>query len=145
AALTETNPGITLLQPDRQHETILQGRSVNFPLLRRSTEIRHGQKLLRRYLDPAVLTESEARRGREGLRGADLAAAVTADQIGAALARLAEDAPVDTPVDYADSGLPLPSYEEELHHLERVAGFFTAPRTTGAATDSASTTSGART
>ncbi|MEU6290356.1 MAB_1171c family putative transporter [Streptomyces sp. NPDC046988] len=145
AALTEAHPGITLLQPDRQHETILQGRSVNFPLLRRSTEIRHGQKLLRRYLDPAVLTESEARRGREGLRGADLAAAVTADQIGAALVRLAEDAPVDTPVDYADSGLPLPGYEEELHHLERVAGFFTAPRTTGAATDSASTTSGART
>ncbi|MCX4681610.1 hypothetical protein OG413_41145 [Streptomyces sp. NBC_01433] len=145
AALTQANPGITLLQPNRQHEAILQGRSVNFPLLRRSTEIRHGQKLLRRYLDPAVLAESKARREREGLTVAELAAAVTADQIGAALMRLYEDSPVDAPADYADSDLPLPAYDDELHHLERVAGFFTAPRAEAAATDPASTPSGART
>lgn len=30
-ALTQAHPGITLLQPNRQHEAILQGRSVNFP------------------------------------------------------------------------------------------------------------------
>ncbi|MFE0369446.1 MAB_1171c family putative transporter [Streptomyces tendae] len=145
AALTQANPGIALLQPDRQHEAILQGRSVNFPLLRRSTEIRHGQKLLRRYLDPAVLIESEARRQREGLTGDELAAAVTADQISAALVRLAEDTAVDAPADYADSNLSLPAYEDELHHLERVAAFFTAPRTEATATDPTSTTSGART
>ncbi|MBQ0888662.1 hypothetical protein KBZ94_27705 [Streptomyces sp. RM72] len=145
AALTQANPGITLLQPDRQHEAILQGRSVNFPLLRRSTEIRHGQKLLRRYLDPAVLAESEVRHQREGLIGDELAAAVTADQISAALVRLAEDTPVDIPADYADSNLPLPDYEDELRHLERVAGFFTAPRVEATTTDPASTTSGART
>ncbi|MGC5263953.1 MAB_1171c family putative transporter [Streptomyces cyaneofuscatus] len=144
-ALTQANPGITLLQPNRQHEAILQGRSVNFPLLRRSTEIRHGQKLLRRYLDPAVLAESKVRREREGLTAAELAAAVTADQIGAALVRLYQDAPVDTPADYADSDLPLPTYDDELHHLQRVAGFFTAPRAEAAAIDPASTTSGART
>ena len=144
-ALTEANPGITLLPPSRRHETILQGRSVNFPLLRRSTEIRHGQKLLRRYLDPAVLAESEARRRREGLTNSDLAAAVTADQIRAALIRLYAKTPVETPADYADSDVPLPTYEDELHHLERVARFFTAPRAEVAATDPASTTSGAQT
>jgi hypothetical protein len=144
-ALTKANPGITLLQPSRQHEAILQGRSVNFPLLRRTTEIRHGQKLLRRYLDPAVLTESQARREDEGLTGDELVAAVTADQISAALVRLGKEAPVEAPAEYADSDLPLPTYDDELQHLERVAGFFTAPRTTAAATDPASTTSGART
>lgn len=144
-ALTQAHPGITLLQPNRQHEAILQGRSVNFPLLRRSTEIRHGQKLLRRYLDSAVRAESEARREREGLTAGDLAAAVTADQISDALVRLYKQAPVDAPVDYADADLSLPSYEDELHHLERVANYFTAPKTPASATDRASTTSGART
>ncbi|MFJ4703041.1 MAB_1171c family putative transporter [Streptomyces sp. NPDC088768] len=141
AALTQANPGITLLEPDRQHEAILQGRSVNFPLLRRSIEIRHGQKLLRRFLDPTALAEAEVRRRHEGLVGDELTAAVTADQISAALVRLAEDTPVRAPAEFADSRLPLPAYEDELRHLERVAAFFTPPR----ATAPDSTTSGART
>lgn len=93
-----------------------------------------------------MLAESQGRREREGLTGDDLTAAVTADQINAALVRLAEDTPVDTAADYADSGLPLPTYDDEVHHLERVAGFFTAPLAQAAAADDpASTTSGART
>ncbi|TLQ39377.1 MAB_1171c family putative transporter [Streptomyces marianii] len=144
-ALTEAHPGISLLQPNRQQEALLQGRSVNFPLQRRSTEIRHGQKLLRIYLDPAVRAESEALRRQEGLADADLIAAVTADQLQAALTRLHAGAPVSDPAEYADSDLPLPSYEDELRHLERVAGFFTPPRAETSVTDPASTTSGART
>lgn len=143
AALTQAHPGITLLRPDRQREAILHGRSAHFPLLRRRTEIRHGQKLLRLYLDPAVRTESEARRAAEGLSDADLVAAVTADQIHAALIRRHANASVEAPVAYADAQLSLPAAEDEQRHLERVAGFFTPPRTATPATDLPSTTSGA--
>jgi len=143
AALAEAHPGITLLRPDRQREAILHGRSAHFPLLRRRTEIRHGQKLLRRYLDPAVRTESEARRAADGLTGRDLVAAVTADQIHAALTRFHADDPVEAPVEYVDAHLPLPTAEDEQLHLERVAGFFTAPRPGTPTTDLPSTASGA--
>ncbi|MGN5382186.1 MAB_1171c family putative transporter [Streptomyces lasalocidi] len=121
AALAEAHPGITLLRPDPQRGSILHARSARFPLLRRRTEIRHGQKLLRRYLDPAVRTESEARRAAEGLTGADLVAAVTADQIHAALTRFHTGSPVEAPVEYVDAHLPLPTAEDEQLHLERVA------------------------
>ncbi|MFE0209742.1 DUF6545 domain-containing protein, partial [Streptomyces sp. NPDC059001] len=61
----------------------MRGRSAHFPLLRRRVEIRQGQKLMRRYLDPTVRAHAEDRRRAEGLTGADLVAAVTADQIHA--------------------------------------------------------------
>ncbi|MFD4525583.1 MAB_1171c family putative transporter [Streptomyces sp. NPDC058470] len=145
AALAEAHPKITLLQPDPQHDALLHGRSAHFPLLRRRVEIRHGQKLLRRYLDPTARSESEARRAGEGLDGATLAAAVTADQIHAALVRFYADAPVDAPTEYADVHLPLPTAAEELLHLERVADFFTPPLPGARTADLSSTTSGART
>ncbi|MFI6528194.1 MAB_1171c family putative transporter [Streptomyces uncialis] len=144
-ALAEAHPKITLLQPDPQHDALLHGRSAHFPLLRRRVEIRHGQKLLRRYLDPTARSESEARRAGEGLDGATLAAAVTADQIHAALVRFYADAPVDAPTEYADVHLPLPTAAEELLHLERVADFFTPPLPRAHTADLSSTTSGART
>ncbi|OIJ91781.1 hypothetical protein BIV25_28900 [Streptomyces sp. MUSC 14] len=143
AALAEAHPGITLLRPDPQRGSILHARSAHFPLLRRRTEIRHGQKLLRRYLDPAVRTESEARRAAEGLTGAGLVAAVTADQIHAALTRFHTGSPVETPVEYVDAHLPLPTAEDEQLHLERVAGFFTPPNPATPSTDLPSTASGA--
>ena len=144
AALTQAHPGITLLRPDQQRGAILTGRSALFPLLRRRTEIRHGQKLLRRYLDPAVRAEAEARHTAKGLTGPDLVAAVTADQIHAALIRFYFDAPVETPVEYADAGLPLPTAEDELLHLERVASYFTPPRTQTPTADASGAASTAR-
>ncbi|MCX4826672.1 hypothetical protein OG883_44330 [Streptomyces sp. NBC_01142] len=143
-ALSQAHPKITLLRPDPQRGSLLHGRSAHFPLLRRRVEIRHGQKLLRRYLDPAVRTESETRRADEGLTGAELAAAVTADQIHAALIRFYSDAPIDAPTEYADVNLPLPTAADEVLHLERVADSFTPPHR-AATHDIPSTTSGART
>ncbi|MFE2639448.1 MAB_1171c family putative transporter [Streptomyces scopuliridis] len=145
AALDQAEPGITLRRPASQRAVILRGRSAEFPLLRRRTEIRQGQKVLRRYVDPAVRVESEYRRGTESLNDARFAAAVTADQIRAALIRHHANDPVDTPAAYADAELSLPTTEDELQHLQRVALFFTPPQLAiPAASDSSSTASGAR-
>ncbi|MEF2528496.1 MAB_1171c family putative transporter [Streptomyces sp. CS62] len=131
AALDQADPGITLRRPSGQGLDLLRGRSAHFPLLRRRVEIRQGQKVMRRYLDPAVRAEAEARRSAAGLAGAELAAAVTADQIRAALDRHAAGDPVDAPADYADADLPLATTEDELRHLQRVAAHFTPPAPRG--------------
>ncbi|OKK17256.1 hypothetical protein AMK16_20465 [Streptomyces sp. CB00455] len=127
SALDEADPGITLRRPARQRHDLLRGRSAHFPLLRRRVEIRQGQKLMRRYLDPVVRERAEARRRAEGLAGAELAAAVTAEQIRAALVRHRADAPAAAPAEYADADLDLATTEDELRHLQRVASYFTAP------------------
>ncbi|WP_331756055.1 DUF6545 domain-containing protein [Streptomyces sp. NBC_01643] len=80
AALDQAEPGITLRRPVRQRDLILRGCSAEFPVLRRSTEIREGQKMLRRFVAPTAREQAETVRHAEGLTGADLAAAVTADQ-----------------------------------------------------------------
>ncbi|MFJ9407254.1 MAB_1171c family putative transporter [Streptomyces sp. NPDC101393] len=147
-AMDRADSGIVLRRPARHRDDILHRRSAHFPLLRRRVEIRDGQKLLRRYLDPAARSAAENRRRTEGLTGARLAAAVTADQIHDALIRHHRNDPVDAPAEYADAEaeLPLATTEEELLHLQRVAAYFSPPRLeTGAASDSASPTSGART
>ncbi|MEU2395678.1 MAB_1171c family putative transporter [Streptomyces sp. NPDC007369] len=146
AALDQADPGITLRRPTPQGRDVLRGRSAHFPLLRRRVEIRQGQKLLRRYLDPAVRAQAETRRAGEGLTAAETAAAVTADQIRAALIRHAADDPVDTPAEYADAELTLATTEDELLHLQRVAAHFTPPTADSrpSASDVRSATSGAR-
>ncbi|MGO4462978.1 MAB_1171c family putative transporter [Streptomyces sp. M-16] len=126
-ALDRADPGITLRRPARQRQDVLRGRSAHFPLLRRRVEIRQGQKLMRRYLDPTAREHAEGRRRAEGLTGAELVAAVTADQIHAALVRHRADDPVATPAEYADAALPLATTEDELLHLQRVASYFTPP------------------
>ncbi|MEV6955528.1 MAB_1171c family putative transporter [Streptomyces sp. NPDC051183] len=144
-ALDRADPGITLRRPASQSQDVLRGRSAHFPLLRRRVEIRQGQKLMRRYLDPAAREQAETRRRAEGLTGVELAAAVTADQIRAALVRHAADDPVAAPAEYADAELDLATTEDELLHLQRVASHFTppAPENHGAA-GLRSTTTGAR-
>ncbi|MFD9355111.1 MAB_1171c family putative transporter [Streptomyces sp. NPDC060031] len=144
-ALDQADPGITLRRPARQRQDLLRGRSALFPLLRRRVEIRQGQKLMRRYLDPTAREHAETRRRAEGLTGVELAAAVTADQIHAALVRHAADEPADTPAEYADAELSLPTTEDELLHLQRVASYFTPPTSESRdAAESRGTTSGAR-
>ncbi|MEU8774201.1 MAB_1171c family putative transporter [Streptomyces sp. NPDC048606] len=145
SALDEADPGITLRRPARQLQDVLRGKDAHFPLLRRRVEIRQGQKLMRRYLDPATREEAERLRTAEGLTGAELAAAVTADQIRDALVRHAADAPVEHPDEYADAELALPTTEDELLHLQRVAAHFALPpRPSRTAVDLRGTTSGAR-
>ncbi|MEU3061652.1 MAB_1171c family putative transporter [Streptomyces subrutilus] len=146
-ALDRADPGITLRRPARQLPDVLRGRSAHFPLLRRRVEIRQGQKLMRRYLDPVARERAEAARRAEGLTGAELAAAVTADQLRAALARHTADEPVDAPAEYADADLSLATTDDELVHLQRVASYFTPPVPTPEsrdASDSLGATSGAR-
>lgn len=82
---------------------------------------------MRRYLDPTAREHAEDRRRAEGLTGAELVAAVTADQIHAALVRHGADDPVATPAEFADAALPLATTEDELLHLQRVASYFTPP------------------
>ncbi|AZQ38785.1 DUF1109 domain-containing protein [Streptomyces cyaneochromogenes] len=145
SALDQADPGITLRRPARQSQDVLRGRSVHFPLLRRRVEIRQGQKLMRRYLEPAVRVEAEARRTSEGLSGTEFVAAVTADQIHAALVRHAAGEPVDTPAEFADAELALATTEDELLHLQRVAAYFTPPVSESRnASDVLSSTSGDR-
>ncbi|MFG2617115.1 MAB_1171c family putative transporter [Streptomyces sp. NPDC048507] len=127
SALDRADPGITLRRPARQGRDLLRGRSAHFPLLRRRVEIRQGQKLMRRYLDPAARDRAEELRRAEGLTGAALVAAVTADQIAAALVRHRADEPVAVPAEYADAELELATTEDELLHLQRVASYFTPP------------------
>ncbi|MFJ6793485.1 MAB_1171c family putative transporter [Streptomyces sp. NPDC091268] len=145
-ALDQADPGITLRRPTRQRRDVLRGRSAHFPLLRRRVEIRQGQKLMRRYLDPAARERAEHRRRTEGLTGADFTAAVTADQIRAALVRHAAGEPVEVPAEFADAELPLPTTQDELFHLQRVASYFTPPAPAAESPDAAdrSSTSGVR-
>lgn len=144
SALDQADPGITLRRPARQGQDVLRGRSAHFPLLRRRVEIRQGQKLMRRYLDPTVRAQAETRRASEGLIGTELVAAVTADQIHAALVRHAAGDPVDTPAEYADAELSLATTEDELLHLQRVASYFTPPTGESRNASAVSATSGVR-
>ncbi|MEU8463450.1 MAB_1171c family putative transporter [Streptomyces sp. NPDC029003] len=145
SALDHADPGITLRRPAPQRRDLLRGRSAHFPLLRRRVEIRQGQKLMRRYLDPEARDHAEELRRAEGLTGAALVAAVTADQIRAALVRHRADAPVAVPAEYADAELDLDTTEDELLHLQRVASYFTPPTPARReAPDPRATTSGAR-
>ncbi|MFF4205681.1 MAB_1171c family putative transporter [Streptomyces sp. NPDC001668] len=143
AALDQADPGITLRRPAPQRGAILRGRSAHFPLLRRQVEIRQGQKMLRRHLDPAVRAESEKRRTAEGLSGPEFVAAVTADQIHHALIRYHAHDALDAPAEYADAALPLEA-DEELAHLQRVASYFTPPKPTAAPAERPGTASGVR-
>ncbi|MDX3066037.1 MULTISPECIES: MAB_1171c family putative transporter [Streptomyces] len=143
AALDQVDPGITLRRPTPQGGDILRGRSVHFPLLRRQVEIRQGQKLLRRHLDPAVRAASEAHRAAEGLSGSELVAAVTADQIRHGLLRYRDGDALDAPVEYADAALPLTA-EEELAHLQRVASYFTSSHSAAPAVERPGNVSGVR-
>ncbi|WP_338677123.1 MAB_1171c family putative transporter [Streptomyces sp. SCSIO 30461] len=129
SALDQADPGITLRRPSRQGRDVIRGRSAHFPLLRRRVEIRQGQKLMRRYLDPAVRTRAEQRRAAEGLSGPEFAAAVTADQIHAALVWHTAGEPAPEPAEFADSELLLDTIDDELLHLQRVAAYFASAAT----------------
>ncbi|MFD7764105.1 MAB_1171c family putative transporter [Streptomyces microflavus] len=147
-ALSANDPSIVMDQPPLQRRELLARRPINFHLLRHHVEIRDGLRNLRPYLSPAALSEAESRRRREGLKGLDFQAAVTADQIRHALILNRQNRPVSTPAEYADAELTptLTTPAEELLHLGRVASHFTAPPPeTPSDSPSHSTVSGVRT
>ncbi|MEU8787597.1 MAB_1171c family putative transporter [Streptomyces sp. NPDC048637] len=65
-------------------------RGIAIKLYRRFVEIRDGRFAIRQYLDGGVREKSEAHHRARGLRGQDLDAAVTADQILAGIAARAD-------------------------------------------------------
>jgi hypothetical protein len=125
-AMADAEPSIVLEQPIDASEARRQRRSVAFELYRRTVEIRDGQIELRPYLDPAVREEAERRRRAWWRSSAQFAAAVTADQIHAALVQK-QHATVDEPASYADANLNTSTTRKELRHLARVAAYFTPP------------------
>ncbi|MGW4291054.1 MAB_1171c family putative transporter [Streptomyces sp. NPDC004673] len=65
-------------------------RRISIRLYRRAIEIRDGRFVIRPYLDAATRDASEAHHRARGLRGQELSAAVTADQILAGIAARTE-------------------------------------------------------
>ncbi|MYQ48763.1 hypothetical protein GTW40_27650 [Streptomyces sp. SID4985] len=65
-------------------------RRISIRLYRRVIEVRDGRFMIRQYLDVAVRDASEAHHRARGLRGQELLAAVTADQILAGIAARAK-------------------------------------------------------
>jgi hypothetical protein len=145
-AVVRVDPGVVLTKFAPQRDYLRKRQSINYPLIRRSTEIRDGQVALRPYLSPAVRTEAEARRRQERLKGPTLAAAVTADQLHHAIILQGLGKPVAKPAEYADAALKLNTYRAELKHLLRVASYFSpAPVKAPSPSPKPSTSTGVRT
>ncbi|MFF0740540.1 MAB_1171c family putative transporter [Streptomyces sp. NPDC004111] len=87
--------------------------SITTRLYRRIIEIRDGHLRIRPYLDAYVREDSEARHRAAGRTGSDLRAAVTADQIRAAITAHAHDNVPARITDLADTPRPLTHLVEE--------------------------------
>ncbi|MCX4750489.1 hypothetical protein OG455_34115 [Kitasatospora sp. NBC_01287] len=101
---------------------------TSWHLYRRAVEIRDGQWALRHHLDESVRRAAEARHTGAGLRGPELAAAVTADQLHAALAAYQRDEPPRAPASYADAGIrdDVRTPDDDIRVLLRIAAHFEA-------------------
>ncbi|BCL31014.1 MAB_1171c family putative transporter [Streptomyces aurantiacus] len=125
-AMAAAEPSIVLEKPVDQTDAWRNRRSVSFDLYRRAVEIRDGQIELRPYLNPVARREAERRRRAWWRSRSRFAAAVTADQIRAALIQK-EHETVAEPAPYADATLNTPTTTKDVSHLVRVAAYFTPP------------------
>ncbi|MFE3139716.1 MAB_1171c family putative transporter [Streptomyces scopuliridis] len=125
-AVSDAEPSIVLMAPTDTASARRERRPISFELYRRSVEIRDGQIELRPYLDPAARTDAERRRRTWWRSSARTIAAVTADQIHAALVQK-QHGTVAEPTTYADAALNTPTTSKDLRHLVRVAAYFTPP------------------
>lgn len=128
-------PGIVLVPTRSKIGALVRALRIRWYLYRRMVEIRDVQLMLRPYVSVTVRREAEQRHRAAGLSGAQLAAAVTADQIRAALAAHAQGIPADEPAGYANEDLvaadgPVHA-DDDLHTLLEIAHRFasTAPAT----------------
>ncbi|HWM36753.1 MAG TPA: DUF6545 domain-containing protein, partial [Streptomyces sp.] len=89
-------------------------------------EIRDGQWAVQRCLEGSVRSASEQRHRAAGLTGADLASAVTADQIRAALTAFGHDETAQSPVEYADAHTreDVRTPDDDVRELLRIAAHF---------------------
>ncbi|MFJ3169691.1 MAB_1171c family putative transporter [Streptomyces roseus] len=117
------------LQPGRRPTRVnLPVWDVGWQLYRRCVEIRDGQWALAVHLEPAVREASGTRHRGHGLRDGELAAAITADQLHAALAARHGGRRPAVPAAYADSVRhpDLRTPEDDVRELLRIAAHFTA-------------------
>ncbi|MFI1012576.1 MAB_1171c family putative transporter [Streptomyces sp. NPDC020965] len=119
-AVSDAEPSIVLVEPTNN------STDLAFDLYRRTVEIRDAQIELRPFLDPAVRTLAMEQRAAWWRSRKEHIAAVTADQIHAALLQR-QHGRVSQPAAYADATLNTPTPKEDLRHLVRVARYFTAP------------------
>ncbi|MCL6738928.1 MAB_1171c family putative transporter [Streptomyces neyagawaensis] len=102
--------------------SLIQG--IPFKVYRRVVEIRDGQTAVRPYLDHDTRQASEQRHRAAGLSGDELHAAVTADQIRAALAAHTQGTPPARPTDFADQNMESRHPIEDLDALRAIARHF---------------------
>ncbi len=129
-AMHEAVPGVALNSPRTRNGSRLRVRAITWHLYRRAVEIRDGQWALQPFLDASVRHTSEQRRSAAGLTGADLASAVTADQIRAALSASKRDEAPRIPAEYADASTreDVRTPDDDVQALLRMAAHFeTAP------------------
>ncbi|MCX2968550.1 MULTISPECIES: MAB_1171c family putative transporter [Streptomyces] len=115
------------LQPARTRAgDRLRWWGATWHLYRRAVEIRDGQWALGRHLTESAREAAERRHRAAGLTGAELAHAVTADQIRAALAAHGRGERPDPPAEYADAALraSLRTPDDDVRALLRVAAHF---------------------
>ncbi|MEU0843944.1 MAB_1171c family putative transporter [Streptomyces sp. NPDC005962] len=125
-ALYQVDPTIKL-KPERSSLIgRLRARPISFRLYRRAVEIRDGQISIRPYLDAAVRERSERGHTAAGRNGNELHAAVTADQIRAALHAQAHDANPPRPTEYADTQIEAPASLEDVDILLAISRHYAA-------------------
>lgn len=125
-ALYQVDPTIKLQPEPSSLIGRLRARPISFRLYRRAVEIRDGQISIRPYLDAAVRERSERGHTAAGRSGNELHAAVTADQIRAALHAQAHDAIPPRPTEYADTQIEAPASLEDVDILLAIARHFAA-------------------
>ncbi|MFJ9416640.1 MAB_1171c family putative transporter [Streptomyces sp. NPDC101227] len=133
-ALYAATPSIAALPAESQATALLRLRPVSFSLYRRVTEIRDGMIELRPYLDAETREEAEHRHNARGLHDPDLAAAVVAEQIRAALVSHSQRWTAIEPAEYADARVRTSTTDEDKKLLLRIARYFTPPMTQPAVT-----------
>ncbi|MEU6484882.1 MAB_1171c family putative transporter [Streptomyces sp. NPDC046887] len=123
-AVHRTVPGVAL-QPARTVARLYVWDPA-WHLYRRTVEIRDGQWALRHHLDESVRSSAERHHRAAGLTGAELASAVTADQLRAALGAYRRDEPPRTPAEYADAGTRelVRTPDDDVRELLRIAAHY---------------------
>ncbi|WP_267244892.1 MAB_1171c family putative transporter [Streptomyces sp. PR69] len=117
------------LQPSRADAvTGLRVWDITWRLYRRAVEIRDGQWALQQHLDESVRSAAEQRRRAAGLTGVELADAVTADQLRAALAAYSRGESPQRPTEYADAATreDVRTPDDDVRALLRIAVHFTS-------------------
>jgi len=125
-AVHKAVPTVALHSPRTVAGSRMRVRAITWHLYRRAVEIRDGQWAVQHCLEGSVRSASEQRHRAAGLTGADLASAVTADQIRAALTAFGQGETAQSPVEYADARTreDVRTPDDDVRELLRIAAHF---------------------